>query len=48
MTYSTTEDDAMLALLGTEMQGYWRLKVVDTYSRDTGTLNSWSIHCVYE
>ena len=47
-TYSTTTDEPMLALLGLEIQGNWRLKVVDTYSRDTGTLNSWGIHCVYE
>jgi len=48
MIYSTTTDEPMLALLGTEIQGNWRLKVVDTYSRDIGTLNSWGIHCVYE
>lgn len=47
-TYSTTTDDAMSALPGTEIQGGWRLKVVDTYSRDIGTLNAWGIHCVYE
>ena len=48
MTYSTTTDEAMLALLSLEVKGIWRLKVVDTYSRDIGTLNSWGIHCVYE
>ena len=47
-TYSTTTEDPMLALLVSEIQGTWRLKVVDTYSRDVGTLNSWGIHCVYE
>jgi bacillolysin len=46
--YSTTSDEPMLALLGSEIQGIWRLKVVDTYSRDIGTLSSWGIHCVYE
>jgi subtilisin-like proprotein convertase family protein len=46
--YSTTTDEPMLALLNSEIQGTWRLNVVDTYSRDIGTLNSWSIHCVYE
>ncbi len=46
--YSTTTDEPMLALLGSEIQGTWRLKVVDTYSRDIGTLNSWGVHCVYE
>ncbi len=44
----TTTDEPMLALLGSEIQGVWKLKVVDTYSKDTGTLNSWGIHCVYE
>jgi len=48
MTYSTTTDEVMLALLSSEVHGIWRLKVVDTYSRDIGTLNSWGIHCVYE
>ena len=48
MTYSTTIDDALLALLGEEIQGNWRLKVSDHASRDRGTLNSWGIHCVYE
>jgi len=48
MTYSTTTDESMLALLDSEIQGSWQVKVVDTYSRDTGTLNSWGIHCVYE
>ena len=48
MVYSTTTDNFMLVLPGSEIQGIWRLKVVDTYSRDTGTLNSWGIHCVYE
>ena len=47
-TYRTTADDSMSALPGTEIQGGWRLNVVDTYSRDIGTLNSWGIHCVYE
>jgi subtilisin-like proprotein convertase family protein len=46
--YSTTTDEPMLAILGSEIQGIWKLKVVDTYSRDIGTLNSWGIHCVYE
>jgi subtilisin-like proprotein convertase family protein len=45
---STTTDESMLALLETEIQGIWRLKVVDTYSRDIGMLNSWGIHCLYE
>ena len=48
MTYSTTTDESMLALLDSEIQGSWQVKVVDTYSRDIGTLNSWGIHCVYE
>jgi subtilisin-like proprotein convertase family protein len=46
--YSTTTDEPMLALLGSEIQGIWKLKVVYTYSRDIGTLNTWGIHCVYE
>ncbi|MCK4838132.1 MAG: M4 family metallopeptidase, partial [Desulfobulbaceae bacterium] len=46
--YSTTTDEPMSVLLGSEIQGIWQLKVVDTYSRDIGTLNSWGIHCVYE
>ena len=45
---STTTDEPMLALLGSEIHGTWRLKAVDTYSRDIGTLNAWGIHCVYE
>lgn len=48
MTYSTSKDEAMLVLSGTEIQGSWRLKVFDAASRDTGTINSWGIHCVYE
>jgi len=46
--YSTTTDESLLTLLDSEIQGNWRLKVVDTYSRDIGMLNSWGIHCVYE
>ncbi len=46
--YSTTTDGALVALIGSAIQGTWRLRVVDTYSRDTGTLNSWGIHCVFE
>ena len=46
--YSTTTDETMSVLLGSEIQGIWQLKVVDTYSRDIGMFNSWGIHCVYE
>ena len=31
-----------------EIQGNWRLKVVDTYSRDIGMLKMWGIQYVYE
>lgn len=47
-TYSTITDETMLAVAGSEIQGSWRLKVIDTYSKDEGTLNSWGIHSVYE
>ncbi len=47
-TYSTTANEAMRSLLNTEIQGNWRLSVVDTYSKDVGSLNAWSLHCVYE
>lgn len=48
MTYSSSVDEAMLALIGTEIKGSWRLHVSDSASRDTGTLNTWGIDCVYE
>lgn len=48
MTYSTSVDETLLALLGTEIMGSWRLHVSDSASRDTGTLNAWGIDCVYE
>jgi subtilisin-like proprotein convertase family protein len=47
-TYSTTTDEPILDLLGSEIQGNWKLKVIDTYPEDVGTLNSWGINCVYE
>lgn len=48
VTYSTATDEAMLGFINSEIQGNWQLKVVDNVSRDTGTLNSWGINCLYE
>lgn len=48
MTYSSSVDEALLALIGTEIKGGWRLHVNDSASSDTGTLNAWGIDCVYE
>jgi Zn-dependent metalloprotease/subtilisin-like proprotein convertase family protein len=47
-TYSSTDDESLAALLDTELQGDWRLRVIDSYSRDIGKLNAWGINCVYE
>ena len=47
-TYTTTADQTMQTLVGEEINGSWLLKVIDSVSRDIGTLNSWGIHCVYE
>jgi len=47
-TYSTATDEAMLALVNEDVKGNWRLKVVDTYAEDIGTLNNWGLQCVYE
>jgi subtilisin-like proprotein convertase family protein len=47
-TYSTTDDQALATLLESELQGDWRLRVIDSYARDLGRLNAWGINCVYE
>ena len=47
-TYSTVTDERMQALVETEINGAWRLRVIDTYARDVGRLNSWGLNCVYE
>ena len=47
-TYATTDDQALATLLESELQGDWRLRVIDSYARDLGRLNAWGINCVYE
>ena len=47
-TYGTTDDQALATLLESELQGDWRLRVIDSYARDIGRLNGWGINCVYE
>lgn len=48
MTYNSSVDEALLALIGTQIKGSWRLNVTDNVSRDIGTLNTWGLNCVYE
>ncbi len=35
-------------LIGEEMEGQWTLKVVDNANADTGTINEWCVHFVYD
>lgn len=47
-TYSTKSDSLMQPLIGEQIKGVWKLKVIDTAEADEGTLNLWKIHCAYE
>lgn len=42
-TYSVQEVPALQPLLGRSVKGVWRLRVVDTFRLDKGTLKSWRL-----
>ena len=46
-TYSTKSDEFLQFVVGIEIKGDWRLKVIDLASRDIGTLNKWGLDLIY-
>ena len=42
-TYDMETTPAFQQLVGKGVRGQWALKVVDRWSQDVGTLNSWSL-----
>lgn len=47
-TYSTKSDESLISVIGKDIKGDWRLKVMDLASEDTGVLNRWGIEVIYE
>jgi len=47
-TYSTKSDEFLQFVVGIEVKGDWRLKVIDLASRDIGTLSKWGMDLIYE
>jgi immune inhibitor A len=42
-TFTSSDTAVLAALIGSEVQGHWSLRVADLASRDTGTLESWGL-----
>jgi subtilisin-like proprotein convertase family protein len=42
-TFTPTNTPALGTLVGQEVSGTWRLKVVDSEAQDVGKLNSWGV-----
>lgn len=47
-TYTIESNKSLQALVGKEMHGNWKLKVMDLAKVDEGTLNNWGIEIAYE
>jgi len=47
-TYSTKSDASLKSVIGKDIRGDWRLKVMDLASEDTGVLKRWGIEVIYE
>jgi Zn-dependent metalloprotease/subtilisin-like proprotein convertase family protein len=46
--YSTKVDESLQKMIGKEIKGDWKLKIIDLASEDIGTLNRWGIEVTYE
>ncbi len=47
-TYSAKSDESLQLMIGKELKGDWKLKIMDLETDDKGILNVWGIEVVYE
>jgi len=47
-TFSTKSDVSLQFIVGSEIRGEWRLRVMDLEGRDVGKLNKWVLDFIYE
>lgn len=47
-TFSTSNSKSLEDLVGSNINGEWKMKVKDSVTQDVGTLNSWSLEIFYQ